>query len=725
VKTSAGQEASKDLQERMNKASTQTGFRDLGRLLRPKSVAVIGASEQPGNLAGVAVSLMKKFGFEGPVWPVNPNRASVHGLKCFPRIADLPAPADLAIIGTGVDPTPAIVAECASAGMTHGVIWAGGYSETGPEGAAQQSKLLEQALRHDFTFAGPNCIGIINSRTSMVASFASFLVETDRLAPGSVAMISQSGGLATMAQASAQQRGMGFGLTVSTGNEAMLEVADYIHAVASDETISVIACYIEGVRDGPRFLQAVHAARGAGKQVVVLKGGLSAAGAQAAAAHTGALAGAGRVWQAVARDAGIITAGSIEELLDVSLYLSLLDRRKMPRGNRVAVVSFGGGSGVLAVDQCEAHGLAVPPLRPETRARLAGLVTPLASVENPVDVTPQTFNQEKWFASFPDALETIAADSDIDIMLLQFGPQAQRGVETAAIASRLRLRTDKTVCLAWPFPPPGALDLLHAEEMFVFHEFERAIRAIAKLAEHGVNPATEPPTGSLLADWSEMLPAPAHAQVIGEHECHGMLAKFGVSVAPGGLARNDQEAVAIANGIGYPVVAKGISAKVMHRASAGLVALDLRNDDDVRSAFARLTRTGAAVAGALDGVYLQKLVRGGVEIIVSAFRDPIFGIMISCGWGGNLTEVIDDAAIAPAPVGETAAEDLLKRLKVVKGAASLERDARLPELARFVAHFSQVAAAAPWQEFVIELNPVKWGALGVVAVDGLLIVQKP
>jgi acetyltransferase len=710
----------------MDYINRNNSFRDLGRVLRPNSIAVIGASEQPGNLGGIAVSLMKKFGFKGEIWPVNPKEIPVHGLKCFGNVSDLPEPADLAIIGTGANLTAGIVSDCAVVGIRNGIVWAGGYSEVGKEGAALQASLLEVCQKTDFTLVGPNCIGVINSRSAMVASFASFLVEADRLVPGNIAMISQSGGLATMAQAFAQRRGMGFNLTVSTGNEAMLSVGDYIHAVAGDEDTKVIAAYIEGVRDGPRFIEAVSAARAAGKPVVVLKSGLTEAGAQAAAAHTGALVGAGRVWEAIARELGIITVGSLEELLDVSLYLSRLDLTRMPRGNRVAIVSFGGGSGVLAADQCAANGLVLPALHPETVTKLAPLLPPIASTQNPVDVTPLTFNQEKWFATFPEAMETIAADPGIDILYCQFGPQAQRGVETAKIVSALREHTAKTVCLAWPLPPPGATELLDSEGMYVFQEFERAIKALAKLADNMPAPRSGPsPNRGAAPDWASLVPDATAGLVVSEDECHRLLSQMGVAVARGALARTEDAVAEVAREIGFPVAAKGISAAITHRAAAGLVFLDLRTEADLRAAFRGLVARASAGGAVLDGVYVQRMIPKGIEIIVSAFRDPVFGTMVSCGWGGNLTEIVDDVATARAPLDVASAQALLKRLKIVNGAPKLDSQADIADLARFVAHFSEVAKAVPWKSFVIELNPVKWSAGQAIAVDGLLIVQEP
>jgi acyl-CoA synthetase (NDP forming) len=710
----------------MNVIDSPSRFHDLGLLLDPKSVAVIGASEQPGNLGGVAISLMQKFGFAGDLWPVNPRRATVHGLTCFDSIAALPRPADLALIATGADSVADIVRACAEAGTRYGIVWAGGFSEVGEKGAALQETLVKACRETGFSLVGPNCLGIINSKSAMVASFASFLVESERLIPGNVAMISQSGGLATMAQALAQRKNIGFNLTISTGNEVTLTVSDYIHAVAADDDTKVITAYVEGIRDGDRFIEAVSAARAAGKPLVVLKGGLTETSAQAAAAHTGALAGERRVWDAIADELGILSVGSLEEMLDVALYLSRLDLSRWPKGKRVAIVTFGGGAGVLSADQCAARGLEVPPLRPETRVKLAPLVPPIAATRNPIDVTPQTFNQEKWFATFPAALDTIAADPGIDIVVCQFGPQAQRGAETAHIVSALRERTEKTICLAWPLAPKGIPEILDGEGMYVFQEYERAIATLAKLAAHPLRAHDDRRQDAAARfDWMRLVPNPVPGLVISEDECHRILSEAGVATAPGALARSADEAIGIARSVGLPVAAKGISAKVTHRAAAGLVALGLASEDDVRGAFRTLTARAGEDGIALDGIYIQKMVPDGVEIIVSAFRDPIFGPIVSCGWGGRFTEIVQDVAMARAPLDHAGALRLLKRLKIVAGARKLDPAPDIEALATFVAHFSTIARSAPWESYVIELNPVKWTADGAVAVDGLLIIQKP
>jgi acetate---CoA ligase (ADP-forming) len=711
----------------MNEPAKPPRFADVSALLAPQSIAVVGASDQPGNLGGVAIRLLQKFGYPGTIWPVNPRRPSVHGLACHARVADLPAPADVAIFATGAEAIPALVQECAEAGIRSGIVWAGGFAETGAPGQLLQEELCSVCAQTGFALAGPNCIGIIDTRMPVTASFASFLTETDELVRGDISMISQSGGTATMAQAFAQQAGFGFRYMISSGNEAVLTAADYLHALAHDPHTKVIAAYLEGVRDGARFLAALDEARSASKPVVVLKGGETGASARAAVAHTGALAGERRVWEAVLRDAGVIQVHSLEELLDNVLFLSSADLNKWPAGNGIAAVTFGGGGGVLAADQAARQGLVMPLLTQPTRDALRPLVPPIAAVDNPVDLTPQVYNQAEWFEHFGAALDVIAADPGVDTVLLMFGPMGQRGVEVAQAICDFRERTPRTVAIAWPLAPRGIPELLRRRGVHGFTEYARAIAVLGKLARRGPSAAValDSPVAARSFDWLHYVRAARADTVVSEAECHRLLAAAGLPVAAGRLAGTEQEAVDAARAVGLPVVMKGISPAVTHRAAAGLVALGIRSIDEVTETYRQLIARAAAAGVGLDGIYVQQMIAGGTEVLVSAFRDPVFGTMISCGAGGNLTELIDDVTLQRAPIGQAQALQMIDRLRLARSAARSTTSPDRVLLARFIAALSQLAAGAPWRRFVIEINPVKWSDEQVIAVDGLLIVEEP
>jgi len=709
------------------RSAASSHFADVSRLLAPRSIAVIGASDQPGNLGGVAIRMLQKFGFPGAIWPINPRREEVHGLACHARVADLPAPADLALFATAADPIPALVRECAAEGIRCGIAWAGGFSEGGARGETLQRELVDACRDTHFALVGPNCIGIIDTHLPMAASFASFLNETDALLRGNISFVSQSGGTATSAQAFAQQAGFGFRYMISSGNEAVLTAADYLHALVEDPHTKVIAAYIEGVGDGARFLAALEEARAAGKPVVVLKGGATAASARAALAHTGALAGERRVWDAVLRDAGAIQVHSLEELLDNALFLSSADLGKLPSGNGVAVVTFGGGSGVLAADQAADRGLALPMLDASTREKLRPLVPPIAAIGNPIDLTPQVYNQPQWFAHFAETLDAIAADPGIHAVLFLFGPMALRGQEVAQVVCDFRERTGKCVCLGWPLAPRGVPEYLRSRGVHVFIEYARAIAVLGKLARRHAAAASDAVEDATVLpfEWPEYVSESDGSIVVPEPECHRLLAAAGLSVASGRLAKSEDEAANAALAVGVPAAMKGISPAVTHRAAAGLVELGVDTPEAARTAYRDLEVRAAAAGVVLDGVYVQQMVGGGLEVLVSAFRDPVFGVMISCGAGGNFTELLDDIALQRAPVSEAQALAMIDRLRLTASMRKMRNAPKRQPLAAFISRLSRLAAGAPWKRFVLEINPAKWRDDRVTAIDGLLVIEDP
>ncbi len=699
-------------------------FEDVRPLLSPRSVAIIGASDTPGNLGGTAVGFLKRFGFPGGIYPVNPGRETVAGLPCYKTLGDLPESADLAIIAVGEDRVGGVIRECVAAGTMFGVVWAAGFGEGDATGVARQNALVALCMETGFRLLGPNCLGAMNTALPMTATFASFLIESERLLTGGIAAVGQSGGLISSCQALAQRVGIGFRYMVSTGNEAVLSTSDFIAAFAEDEGTTVIAVYVEGIRDGAKFVAALEKARLAGKPVVMIKGGVSAASARAAAAHTGALAGEGRVWDAILAEQAVVQVHSVEELLYVTLYLSSVSGDKLPAGPGVAPITFGGGFGVLAADQCARAGLTTPPLSDASRERLKSLVTPIASTGNPFDMTPMTYNQMNWLEKLPEALDVIAADDAIDTIFFQCGPQGRHAAELADIIREFRDRTSKAVVLAWPLGPSGMAEKARADGFHVFMEYAHAVNAIGKAAKYRRDrdrPVRKVPAQSKSFDWSKHTGSVSGNAVISEHECHRILRAAGLPIAAGELAANAGEAEAVAARIGFPLVMKGISPKVTHRAKLGLVALGVQTASEARSVYETLDRRGRDAGVTLDGVYLQKMAAPGVEILVSAFRDPIFGVMVSVGAGGGMTEVIDDVALARAPLDTDAASGLLGQLRIMRTAGK----APIAPLAAFVADIAQLAAVAPWESFTLEINPVIWNADGVVAVDGLLLIDKP
>jgi acetyltransferase len=704
--------------------ATSEAFADVRRILEPRSVAVIGASDQPGNLGGETVRRLLKFKFPGRISPINRNASTVAGLPGAASISELPDPPDLVILALPASGLMAAIRECADFGVRHGIAYAGGLADAGGEGAALQEALAAFCREKGFVLCGPNCVGVINATIPVAATFSTALQEMDTLRAGGISMVCQSGGIATTAFSLVQQAGFGFRYLVSSGNEAVADFADFLQAFADDPETRIIGGYLEGIVDGPKFLRALEAARRQAKPVVLVKPGMTQVTARAAQAHTGALVGEDRVVDAVLKEMGVMRVHSVEELVDLVLMLES-NKDKAASGAGVGVITFGGGNGVLAVDQCAQHGLAVPALSDACTEQLRPLVVSVASAANPLDLTPTTAFRPEAMAQLPAALDIITAQPQIGSLLFIVGSMAAKGAEICAVIGGLAERAGKPVCVSWPSPPRAVPGSLADRGIYSFPDPARGVRALSKLVERGDamrRPARPPTTAAAAFDWSAFIPAGQTPVVVAEHVCHRILSAAGLAVAEGEFVEDEAAAVRAATAIGMPVVLKGITPCVTHRSKAGLVAIDLRSQADVRAAYGELHARAAKLAATLDGVLVQKMRPRGTELLVTAFRDPVFGMMVSCGSGGVLTELADDVVIERAPISPELAAHMLERLRIRRHATDAEGLLGTDSAARFIAAFADLATTAPWERFVFEVNPVLWRRDDAVAVDGLLVI---
>ncbi len=697
---------------------------DVAGMLSPQSVAVIGASDKPGNLGADTVRRLQRFRFPGPIFPVNRSREPVAGLEAYASVRDLPEVPDLVVLAIPAEGLAEAIRDCAAAGVRHGVAYAGGLAESGrPEGIALQREIVALCRAVGFTLCGPNCVGFINTAVPVTATFATALHEVEELPPGSIALISQSGGIATTAMSIILQAGFGIRALISSGNEAIVSFADYIRALAQDEGTRVIGAYLEGVPDGAAFADALAEARRHGKPVVMIKSGATQASAKAALAHTGALVGEDRVFDAVLAEAGVIRVQSVEELVDVCILLAGLPAERMPQGPGVGIVTFGGGNGVLAADQAAQHGLSAPTLAAASVERLRPLLVSVASAANPVDLTPTTAFRPEALARLPAALDVIAEDPAIDSVMFIVASLGSKAQEIGDIIVDLHRRSQKPVCACWASPPTGAVERLAAHGIATFVEPERGMRALGRLVKRhaALSRPPRPAAAPIAVDWARLVPETEG--VVTEDRCHALLREAGLDVAPGALATSADEAVRIAQEIGLPAVLKGIGPAVTHRAAAGLLAVDLRTQAEVAAAYRSLDARARALGAVMSGFYVQKMAKGGAELLVAAFRDPLFGPMISVGVGGGLTELVDDVVTQPAPVDEAGAAAMILRLRTAQSLRPKGGEAGKNHAAAFVARLSQLAAGAPWRRFTLEVNPIKWSDERAIAVDGLLIIE--
>lgn len=694
----------------------------LAGLLDPKHVAVVGASESAGNRGGQAIRYLRKFGFAGTVTPVHPSGNTVHGYTGVTNLADIEHTPDVALLAVGAGRVESVVEDLGRRGVGAAIVWAGGFAEGGPAGEERQRALSATARRVGVRLLGPNCLGLVNTTAAFCGTFASWLNTADELLPGHISMVTQSGGLGAFAHAGAQELGFGFRFMASTGNEADISAVEMLELFADDPQTHVLCTYLEGVTEGQRLVAALLRARANGKDVLVLKGGRSAASARAVAAHTGALAGQARVWQEVLRGVGAVQVHSLEELIEVSTSLVAGNAKPRLSASRVAIMSYGGGSGVLAADLCIEAGLAIPQLSEPLRETLRPLVPEIASLRNPIDLTPEAFNQVAYREKFPEVLRHLEDSREIDGLLLQGGAMSVGAAEAAGAMSEFHRTSAKQLAIYWPAAPEPAREVFRRNGVRVFDNQPQAVSTLStviaarQIDQHRLSGGADVPVLSV------EVPDVAPGDVLGEHEVHDILRAAGVPTQPGELATTAAEAVEVAASLNGPVAMKVVSPTITHRAAAGLVRLGVPADQ-VADRFAELVT--AAGGAPVDGVYVQRMASsGGQEFLASAFHDESFGPVVSVGAGGVQTELLDDVVFAPAPLSAEDARRLVGRLRI---AGYLERKGQadcLAPLAGFVAQLSVLAAGLPWTGYVLEVNPVLAGPTEAVALDGLIVIEK-
>ena len=625
----------------------------LDPLLRPRSIAIIGASDDPTRIGGRPLNYLRTRGFAGAILPVNPNRATVQGLAAFPDVSALPEAPDAAIIAVPGEAAIAAVDALGARGCKAAITFTAGFAEIGPEGAAAQDRLVATAQRHGMRIVGPNCLGLFNAPLGYFPIFSAS-VEAGWI-PGIVGIASQSGAYGSHLFAAARSRGIGVPVLVTTGNEADLQLADFIEWMAASDEVQVIAAYAEGIRDGARFVQALEAARISGKPVVMMKVGRSALGEAAAKSHTASIAGDDRVLEAVLAELGVHRARTTEELLDVC-YVA--QKRIYPVGNTLGVVTISGGAGVLIADAAEAAGLPLPEMPEAAQVKLKALV-PFSSPRNPVDCTAQAFNDMAVVGEFA---ESMARDGGYASLIAFFTAWGDSASMTPRLKSELKKVLDRhpdRLFLISILASPERKREWEAEGFLVMEDPSHAVVALAAMGRYGDAFARAPSPD--VAPPAIALPDAAP----NEAEAKRILAEAGVPMVPERACATAGEAVAAAREFGFPVVAKLLSPDILHKSEIGGVLLNLTDEAAVRSGFTLLMNRAAAHAPAarVDGVLVARQVRDAVEMAIGVVRDPVFGPVAMVGLGGVFIEIFRDVAFRRCPVNEADAETMIRSLR--------------------------------------------------------------
>jgi acetyltransferase len=694
-----------------------THARDLKPLFEPRSVAVVGASSDLRRTGGIPIRLLLEYGFEGPVYPINPNRKEIGGLKCYPDIASLPETPEFVLFSTPREKTAGALRECAARGVRAAAVMTSGYAETGEEGPRYQEEMVRTAREAGMLLLGPNCMGVVHVRSKLMATFTISIREEDPLIPGPVAIITQSGALGACMLTGFQESGTGISALVSLGNEADVDFAECVDYFLGDPHTKVICGYLESIRDGARLRVAAARALEAGKPIVLLKAGATEAGARAAMSHTAALAGSSDVFAAFARQYGLCMCETFDELMGTAEFLC---RAKPLRGNRLGVLSFSGGAGSLVADRAVRGGFTIPPLGEGTRARLREILSDYAPVENPVDLVSLMVSRPEE-RPLREAGRAVLADPGLDAACLIMGIYHHVGPQVAEDLATLYSESPLPFAPVWLAGPRGDIAALRKSGVPVFEDYADAVgalEALRRFTEAGekagdppppVDPARRERARKILGD-----APPAENGMLTHAACAALADLYAIPRPAEALAASEDEAVAAWRGLGGPAVLKVIAETLVHKTEAGGVAMCLDTEAHVREAAGRLLAlsTGAKVL-------VQKMVMGGVELIAGISSDPAFGPCITAGLGGVFTEALGDVALRLPPFGEEDAEGMLRSLR----AARVLEDFRgkpavnIRAAARVISQLSLMAAELEGEISELDINPLITAPEGVLAVD--------
>jgi acyl-CoA synthetase (NDP forming) len=687
------------------------------KLFHPQSVAVVGASADARKLTGRPVAYLQKHGFAGRIFPVNPRYQTISGLTCYPDLSALPMVPDVGLVLLGADRVTESIRQLAGAGCAAAIVLASGFGEAGDEGRRRQQELKEAA--GSMRLLGPNTIGLVNVSDKIMLS-ASGAMELAEFPAGNIALVSQSGGILGSLLSRAAARGIGFSKLVATGNEADLDVTDIVEHLLDDEATAVIALYLEGLRNPVRFRAVAARAARIGKPIVAFKVGRSESGVRSAVSHTGALAGADRIYDAFFKQTGVVRAETFSDLLDIPAQLA--QKRKL-HGHRIAIVTSTGGAATLVADSAGMAGFDTPDPDAPTAQRLLSLDIRDAVLDrNPIDVTLAGLRPD----ILKTVIETLFESQSYDAVVVVVGSSAlgQPDLVARPLIEALE-KTDKPL-LAYVSPDaPHIVRHLNAHGVPAFAAPESCAAALSAMLHVGASterngqPEEPPPaiSGDLVAG----------SGPLNEAESKRLFARFGIPAVREFAADSPQAASAAAARLGGNVVLKILSRHIVHKTDVGGVAINVKPEDVGRRCGEMAAAVKRASSCELEGFLVQEMVTGGVELILGFHRDPQLGPAIVLGMGGITAELLRDTAIRLPPVRPRDAAAMIDELKtsaLLKGFRG-SPPADVGALAAAIVAFSTMVTALADRLVEAEINPlfVLPAGQGVRAADGLVVLR--
>jgi acetate---CoA ligase (ADP-forming) len=691
--------------------------------LHPESVAVIGASRHPESIGGVLIRNLLKGGFRGRVYPVNPHARSILGTRAYSSVVDIPEAPELAVVAVPAAAVVAVAEDCAKRGARAILVISSGFSEVGPEGEERQRMLFDVCRRSGMRLIGPNCLGLLNTdpEVRLNATFAR------RVPPsGRVAMMSQSGGVAIALMDVAAELGLGLSSFVSVGNKSDISGNDLLEYWEDDPATGLIALYLESFGNPRRFARVARRVS-ATKPILAVKSGRTPAGSRAASSHTAALLSAADVTvDALFRQAGVIRADTLGELLDCA---ALLGTQPLPRGPRVAIVTNGGGPGIMCADSCQASGLEVVEFPAALRDQLKDLVPEHSAVGNPIDMTAAATAQD-YAAVVKALLVADAADAVITLFVPALGIAAADVVAAVDAVAKTAFIPIASVIMG---AQPVAAATLGGHGAARFRLPEDAVRALAQAVEHQRWLAT--PAG-LVAEPPGCEPAQAE-QIVGgaiaagsgwlsAADVQALLGCYGIACVRTEFAQSAEAAIAVASAIGRPVALKASAHGLLHKSDVGGVLLNLSGEEAVAAAAQEIKRSVGAAGYELDGFVVQQMAPSGVELLVGVVHDPSFGPVVACGAGGTTAELLKDVGVRITPLTDLDASDLVRSLRSFplldgyRGAPCLDVAAVEDVLLRVSAMVDRHPGIAE-----LDLNPLIVTTAGAYVSDARIRVNAP
>lgn len=693
----------------------------ISALLAPRSVAVIGASSDPARIGGRPIATMLAAGFQGRILPVNPTRDTIQGLPCYPSVSALPETPDAALIAVAARDVAGVVEDLGRLGCKTATLFSSGFAEVDETGRQEQDRILDIARGYGMRILGPNTLGVFNVNHRYFGTFSSSL-EGGLPLPGNIGIASQSGAFGAHLAVIARNRGLGASVLIATGNEADITVGEAIGWMAESDEIDVICAYLEGINSPRSLLEGLEAARAARKPVIVFKAGRSAIGAHAAASHTASLTGDALVADTILRAHGAILVRDSEQLMDVA-YVAR--QRIQPRSATLGFVTVSGGAGIVASDEAEAIGFAMPPMPADVQAELKALM-PISTPTNPLDCTAQALNQPDLFEQFTRAaLDRGGYGAVICFMTYVAGSPSLAPTILKSMAPLRKDFPDRLIVICGIGPDEIMGDYEKAG-FLVFADPSRAVRALHAVA--GLDAVFTSPRPAA--------PAPLIVPALPDNtpdevEAKRLLTGVGIAIAPERAATTVEEAVVAANEIGYPVVLKILSPGILHKSDIGGVKLNIRDPEAVRGAHAEIMAAAAARApdARITGILVARQMTGGVECFMGINRDPTFGPVAVFGLGGIFVEILNDVAVRQCPFGEAAAREMILSIRasaILEGARG-RPPADVAALAAMLSCLSRFAMAAGPELRSVDLNPVL--ALpqgqGAFALDAVVEIAGP